>query len=352
MDTRVKHIDIARGISIVLVAMFHSALKFFIPEVIYSMGLFRMPLFFFLSGVFFSYTPGPKEFFSKKSEALLKPYFSVLFLLFTLDFFFHDGNSGLYVAGILYGNGSTIRSMKWLQLWFLTHLFAVYCFCYLLFRCTRFSRMQQCRKWLFLILCLLLGAATIGMFWYQEVVFFNYVVTLPGLPFSIDLILITSAYFLSGHLLKEKVIQFSPKPAYFLLAIAVFIGITMYSGASTDLNNRVYASPLFATLGAVAGIYIVLCISSLFSRYAITKKVFLALGGASLYILIFHAWIGGTIYQYTTTNVTHDGLLLLLSITAFLLSISIPLLIQSMVRRNNFLALLFLPLKTNKLFQK
>jgi len=50
---RVEHIDIARGISITLVAMFHSHLKFSIPEVIEPMSLFRMPLFLVLSGVFF-----------------------------------------------------------------------------------------------------------------------------------------------------------------------------------------------------------------------------------------------------------------------------------------------------------
>jgi len=51
MNNRVEHIDIAKGISIILVALFHSKLKLFAPDIINSMGLFRLPLFFFLSGV-------------------------------------------------------------------------------------------------------------------------------------------------------------------------------------------------------------------------------------------------------------------------------------------------------------
>jgi fucose 4-O-acetylase-like acetyltransferase len=62
MDGRVKHIDIAKGISIFLVAMAHgtpvfvplvsSKVIFYYQEVIGPISLFRLPLFFFLSGIF------------------------------------------------------------------------------------------------------------------------------------------------------------------------------------------------------------------------------------------------------------------------------------------------------------
>lgn len=50
---RVKHIDIAKGISICLVAMFHSKMKFYFPDIIEPMALFRMPLFFSYQEYFF-----------------------------------------------------------------------------------------------------------------------------------------------------------------------------------------------------------------------------------------------------------------------------------------------------------
>ena len=42
---RVEHVDIAKGISIAMVALFHSDLAFFIPAVVEPMSVFRMPLF-------------------------------------------------------------------------------------------------------------------------------------------------------------------------------------------------------------------------------------------------------------------------------------------------------------------
>ncbi len=352
MNKRIKHIDIAKGISIILVAMFHSGLTLFIPYFIYPMGLFRMPLFFFLSGVFFNYTAPPREFLTKKTEALLKPYFFVLFIVLILEVFLQNENSTLQIAGILYGNGETISSKKWLQLWFLTHLFAVYCFSYALFRFTIFYNLKQYKKWLILLLSLFLGIYCIDIFWKKEIILFDDLISVAGLPFSIDIILVTSTYFLSGYLLKEKVINFSPNTLCFILSVAVFLGITIFSQASTDLNRRIYTSPFLGTIGAGSGIYMVLYISSQLSKSKILQKIFLSFGGASLYILIFHAWIGGTIYQYAAENVTHNGILLMFAIIAFILSISIPLIIKSAVMRNDFLALPFLPFKTNKLLQK
>lgn len=75
---RAVTIDIAKGISIALVALNHSA----IPEdqiaVTDNFNLFRLPLFFFLSGIFFSSYASTGKFLLKKSDALLKPYFIVL----------------------------------------------------------------------------------------------------------------------------------------------------------------------------------------------------------------------------------------------------------------------------------
>jgi fucose 4-O-acetylase-like acetyltransferase len=75
MVDRVKHIDIAKGISITLVAMFHGQLRFFFPEIIEPMALFRLPLFFLLSGVFFSWAASPKDFFNKKIRGYVKAIF-------------------------------------------------------------------------------------------------------------------------------------------------------------------------------------------------------------------------------------------------------------------------------------
>ncbi len=76
MDGRIKHIDIAKGISITLVAIYHSKLSYYFPSIIGPMELFRMPLFFLLSGVFFSWQEKPKKFLIKQKPILKTSYFN------------------------------------------------------------------------------------------------------------------------------------------------------------------------------------------------------------------------------------------------------------------------------------
>lgn len=349
MNDRIEHIDIAKGISIMLVAMYHSQLGAFFPEILKPMSLFRVPLFFFLSGVFFSYVISPKEFLIKKSEALLKPFFSVLILVLFIQVFTQQENILLGLRGILYGNGETL---KLTPMWFLTHLFALYCFSYILFRFTIFNVVPSSIQSLFLLIFLFAGVLNIDMFWYRETILFDSELKLPGLPFSVDIIFITSTFFISGHLLKDRVINFSPNVLFFMLSIFVFLYIILFSDAHINLNARIYASPIVATLGAICGIYIVMCISYLLVRYKVTRVVFLNLGGASLYILIFHGIINWKIYNYTSAGVKDGVNLIVLATIAFILSIFLPLIIKWIVLRNDYLALFFLPFKSNKLLQR
>jgi len=352
MKNRTIYIDVAKGISITLVAIFHSKLRYLFPEIIEPMALFRMPLFFFLSGIFFSYSMPPKEFFLKKSEALLKPYFSVLFLLFFFSVIGQDEDLISQLKGIFYGNGDTIR---WVSLWFLTHLFAVYCFSYFIFRFTKFNSLSYYNKFILLLFFVFIGVSLIGEYNYFEIV--NYSITIPRLPFSIDIILITSIYFISGFLLRDKVINFSPNTYLFTLSIIVLMCIISFSDAHIDFNKRIYKSPNLTTLGAVCGIYIILSISWFIAINKTLMRIPLALGRSSLYILIFHQWIEYNAYSYAysyTSKSTADNLtyLISLAILTFILSISIPLLIKWIVSRNAILALFFLPFKSNKMLQR
>jgi fucose 4-O-acetylase-like acetyltransferase len=354
MINRTIYIDVAKGISITLVAIFHSNLKSFFPEIIEPMALFRLPLFFFLSGVFFSYSISPKAFIFKKAEALLKPYFSVLFMLFFFSVISQDDNLISQLKGIFYGNGNTIR---WVPLWFLTHLFSVYCFSYFIFRFTRFNALSYYNKSILLLIFLFSGSLLIGMVSDSDLTIFNSLIKLPELPFSIDIILITSVYFISGFLLKDKIINFSPNTYLFILSIIIFICIISFSEAHTDLNKRLYKVPTLATLGAACGIYFILSVSWFIAKNKALMRIPLALGSSSLYILIFHKWIEYNAYSYAygyTSKSTADNIIFLtsLAILAFLLSISIPLLIKWVVNRNAILALFFLPFKTNPLLQR
>lgn len=54
MDGRIAHIQVAKGMAIILVAFNHSDLAAMLPTVNDALRTFRVPLFFFLAGVFFS----------------------------------------------------------------------------------------------------------------------------------------------------------------------------------------------------------------------------------------------------------------------------------------------------------
>lgn len=349
MESRFKHIDIAKGISISLVAMFHSHFANFFQEINHSMALFRMPLFFFLSGIFFSCLSKPKDFFIKKSESLLKPYFSVLLLFFIISIL--KGQEGLVyqLAGIFYSSGPNIKIGA---LWFLTHLFAVYCFCYILFKVFNFSKLKCRIQTIIPFVFIGIGSFFIDLFWGVERYEYPESTILPGLPFSLDIILITSAYFIIGFLLKQKVTNFYPSLGLSCLAFGIFVIITQYTNAHVDFFWRIYDYPVYSTLGALSGIYIILTISYLISKSDLLSYIPLNLGKASLYILIFHTPIQFEVYSYLFNEVSDPASLFYISGISYGLSLLIPLFIKNIIEKSDILSLAFLPFKSNKLIIK
>ena len=93
---RIKWIDTAKGIGLLLVILGH----LHVPYMTTWIYTFHMPLFFFLSGVVFSgskYTF--KEFLVKKIKSLVVPYFCLGFVIYLfyviVNLLIEDGH-GLY----------------------------------------------------------------------------------------------------------------------------------------------------------------------------------------------------------------------------------------------------------------
>lgn len=73
---RIQYIDLAKGICITLVVLYHVFYNLhYMPPVIKTLSLFRMPLYFFLSGLFFKEYEGFFGFFLRKVNKLLIPFF-------------------------------------------------------------------------------------------------------------------------------------------------------------------------------------------------------------------------------------------------------------------------------------
>lgn len=349
MNQRVKHVDVAKGISIILVVMYHSKLKLYFPEVIDSMALFRMPLFFLLSGIFFSWKLSPKDFFLKKFEALLKPYFFVLFSVLLISFAFTGESVVWNLKGVLYGNGNTLIH-GWAPMWFLTHLFIIYAFVYLLFRFFKVDAILS-KNWFLLFVFILIGSAFIDSFWYKEFTFFNNKIVVPGLPFSIDIILVTASYFIFGYIFKSKLIDFNPDFWIFIVCLVVLLLVSQFTSANLNFNRRISELPIYSMLGAFSGIYVILTVSHVISKGVFIRGLLLHIGKSSLYILVFHAFILRTSEKYLNAYVD-DDYLVIMAFLSFGLGVFIPLILRFLIEKSNLLSLFFLPFKSNKLVQR
>jgi polysaccharide biosynthesis protein PslL len=341
MQKRVDLIDVAKGMSILFVAFHHSQLAATYSEVSSAMGLFRMPLFFFLSGVFFKAVAAPGEFFRHKTEALLKPYFATLgLLLLTTILLGHEGalNEAL---GIFYGTGRTIR---WAPLWFLTLLWVLFMGSYGLVRGFRLDTRPGSVQLLVLLGLLGFGVFWMGLFKATEVGVFGQRYTLPGLPFSIDLIFISMAFFMAGHFLSQQVKQFTPNLWLVVGMGVLFFSVVLFSEASIDLNCRVYQEPVLATLGALSGIYLVLSCAYFFSQVSGIKGLFKLFGSASLFILIFHDFLLHKSQAWFDHWIAPEWGLLGAT-AAYGISVTLPLLIKTVIERNRFLRPLYFPVK-------
>ncbi len=120
---RNKSIDVAKGLGIILVVYAH-LLNCPIKNEIY---LFHMPLFFFLSGYFFSVKNSVWSFIKKKIRALLIPAVLFLLLSFVVGYSLsHFNNLKEYIQSLTYflaPNG---------VIWFLIALFYIFIIAYII----------------------------------------------------------------------------------------------------------------------------------------------------------------------------------------------------------------------------
>ncbi len=289
MSKRIEYIDIARGIGILLVVMGHNdfaAISPFGYKLIYS---FHMPLFFFLSGYFLNTAVGFWEFFKKRFNSLLKPYFFTIFLIYFISISF--GKVGFQTAitriiKSLYGAG---HYLDWVQLWFLPHLFVVSLYAFLFYAVLAKVNSRLVR-WLVLLLTLGLASLFLQVFYPFSFSVFGKEYELFGLPFSLDLVLLSGFFFILGsetrHITSEKLFG----NVLFLLGTgALLVLLNMFFSARIDFNTRVYESFVINTIEAVTGILFVLALSRQIElRAAWLATMFKYFGKISLILLLFH----------------------------------------------------------------
>lgn len=124
MSNRINYIDVAKGLGIVLVVLFHipdcNKMPFF-----GLITMFYMPLFFLMSGLFFK--PLDKKGMIKKTKSILVPYLTFYVVCFAI-FSAHNVLIGidsylLYFFAFLFG---ATNSPTCMPMWFLLSLFEMF----------------------------------------------------------------------------------------------------------------------------------------------------------------------------------------------------------------------------------
>jgi fucose 4-O-acetylase-like acetyltransferase len=296
---RVAYIDIARGLGIMLVVLGHTLAEanyhvqnlnvLFLGQLIYS---FHMPLFFFLSGMFFKPDMRFPDLLKRRFDSLLKPYLFTLFLIYFVSVFY-DKNLGLSTAAVrivkaLYGN-SYYLELYWSQIWFLPALFAINLFAFGFYAI--FKRLPVWTMLIGLLLTLGVGILTINWFMPFKLALFGYNLELSGLPFSLDIVLVCGFFFLLGREVYERVPLEVFSPFWVLIAsAAVTLALNWQFPATLGLNFRVYESPLFNTLEALAGIVFIISLSQWIEKWGgWLSRLLQYYGKISLIVLIFHS---------------------------------------------------------------
>lgn len=336
MDGRIAHIQVAKGMAIILVAFNHSDLAAMLPTVNDALRTFRVPLFFFLAGVFFSIRESWWPFLLRKADALLKPYVVTALLYLALCYWRGPVNVAWQLKAIGYGSG------YWLALaplWFLPHLLALYVVAYVGCRWGQWWQRPLWLRWLVVVVLLVVGTVTLDRWWLVEIEVWGWRKVVPGLPWSADLLPLSGGFFLCGNLLCGRVKALPLRPLLTLGLALLFVAVTGWSGVRVDLNQRVLQAPLLAVGCAFVGILLALQLSLLIQqRLPLLSRVLQSAGDASLFVLVFHAPINRLGLSWAAAPTSITALL-----GAFLASVLAPILLRQLVAHLPLLRLLYLP---------
>ena len=332
VSKRVQYVDIAKGIGIILVVMGHNDFALISPfahKLIYS---FHMPMFFFMSGMFFKPDVPFLTFLWNRFNRILKPFFSILLLIYFASLSFSKISIVIVSRRLLkamYGSGFYI---DWVQLWFLPHLFAVSLFAYFFFKAVK--RIHPIRfRWVILTIIYIVGVLSMKLFWPFELNILGTTLTLYGLPYGLDMVIVSGFFFIVGYEVnKNRRGAFFANPLTFLFSGILLLFLVWYFPARIDFNLRQFDSLMINTAEALIGILFVIALSRQIERLGRLSSALSYVGQASLIVLIFQVPIQDFWGQKLLTTTGNPNFSYWIS---FLIGVIGPLLINVLFIRPN-----------------
>lgn len=344
---RLMMIDVAKGVGILLIVLGHNPLfAQHYGAFADLLSAFRLPFFFFISGTMFS--AGKRSVRTvafERADAWLKPVAVVVLLTASLHMALGKITLETTILQLVYATGFTLL---WTAMWFLPHLWLLYVFVTWLMTSAKPLSDRPWKRAALVLTLLCAGHFLLKQFdgsanpACKRIIEFKMDLLNCGWPFSADLVLITSAFFLLGHFMASWTKQFKINAWLLALALVVMSVCQWFFDADVDFNYRRYDDLVICTLQACSGIYIMLSICSVLARFAIPSAVISYCGRGSLFILIFHAPILLKVVEMMPRFVPSQ---LIVGITAVIVPIAVSLLIWNICKRVEILSLLMLPVK-------
>ncbi|MCX4066777.1 acyltransferase family protein [Pseudomonas sp. S1Bt30] len=336
MKHRWIQMDIAKGIGILVIVYAHSWFVATSPDVLYPiLASFVLPLFFFLSGVFFKPEQPFMEMAVRKADGLLKPFFFTMLVYVIVRDVLRGQPLLPDIGGVLY---ATVGTIPWQALWFLPHFWVAIVFSWVLLRLIqRLSLALSCTV---MIVPLLLGIWMLPWFWQLPVTIGEHTWVLPGLPFSLDITPISSACFVYGYLLRDWLRTHGGSWLTLLVSVVLFAAVFLYSHATMDLAQRRYDHWLWTSLLAVIGVYLCWALAKVIMASLLLTRVMTYIGQSTLILLIFHGEIQHKTVDLLVRLGLHD---FAAACIGFVVAVVVPLLIGEVIKRVAALRFFYFP---------
>ncbi|PQZ85588.1 MULTISPECIES: acyltransferase family protein [Pseudomonas] len=341
MKNRWIQMDIAKGIGILVIVYAHGWFVATSPDVLYPiLASFVLPLFFFLSGVLFKPEQPFGEMAVRKADGLLKPFFFTMLLYVIVRDVLRGQPLLPDIGGVLYASVDTI---PWQALWFLPHFWVAILFSWAVLRVIQ--RLPLAVNCALMAVQLLIGIWLLPLFWQLPVTIGGQTWVLPGLPFSLDITLISSACFILGYLLRDWLRRHEGSLLTLVVSVALFTAVFIYSHESMDLAQRRYGHWLWSSVLAVLGVYVSWALARVIMASAVLTRVMTYIGQSTLILLIFH----GEIQHKTFDLMERLGLPAFAAASVGLVvAVAAPLLIGEVIKRVAFLRFFYFPFPVRK----
>lgn len=271
--SRIEYIDLAKGFCILLVVVFH-VFTYYEVKMPYNTQLqsFRMPLYFFLSGVFFKSYGGFFEFLKRKTNKLLFPFvFFYIFGSFIIPNLLGEIHK-LHFYCIPLNNlptGFWNESFQFAAIWFLWCLFILGILFYGIYYVSTFFKHN-----LYALLALSLLCGYLGILLSCQDI---------NLPANLDSAMSALPFYAFGHVLYRKTSFFKPQKYDKWLPIIVaicFLFVRLFATDAVDFRKNLFVGNTWLTLypcGIVGTLGVVLLakwirklpIISFYGRYSI-----------------------------------------------------------------------------------